>query len=204
MLIGSYDGSLYALAVKTGKTLWSLHTDGPVHATPAVQDGLTYVSGCDGVFRAIQIKDGKEVYQIKTGSYMGASPAILGDMFFVGTYANEVMGLDRKAKKVAWRYEHPTRKFPFYSSAAVLENRVILGGRDKIIRSLEFMSGELGENSWCMGTHFSLADITVGCALGYLLFRFPAIDWREKHPNLARLYDKLMRRAAFVETIPQG
>ncbi len=75
---------------------------------------------------------------------------------------------------------------------------------DKIIRSLEFMSGELGENSWCMGTHFSLADITVGCALGYLLFRFPAIDWREKHPNLARLYDKLMRRAAFVETIPQG
>lgn len=75
---------------------------------------------------------------------------------------------------------------------------------DKIIRSLEFMSGELGENSWCMGTNFSLADITVGCALGYLLFRFPAIDWREKHPNLARLYNKLMRRAAFVETIPQG
>ena len=75
---------------------------------------------------------------------------------------------------------------------------------DKIIRSLEFMSGELGENSWCMSTHFSLADITVGCALGYLLFRFPAIDWREKHPNLARLYNKLMRRAAFVETIPQG
>ncbi len=75
---------------------------------------------------------------------------------------------------------------------------------DKIIRSLEFMSGELGENSWCMGTHFSLADITVGCALGYLLFRFPAIDWREKHPNLARLLHKLMRRAAFVETIPQG
>ncbi|WP_300453351.1 glutathione S-transferase [Accumulibacter sp.] len=75
---------------------------------------------------------------------------------------------------------------------------------DKIIRSLEFMSDELGENGWCMGTHFSLADVTVGCALGYLRFRFPEIDWQNKHSNLARLYDKLMRRSAFVETVPQA
>ena len=75
---------------------------------------------------------------------------------------------------------------------------------DKISRSLEFMSVELGDDTWCMGTHFSLADVTVGCALGYLVFRFPEINWQEKHPNLARLYDKLMRRAAFLETVPQA
>ena len=74
---------------------------------------------------------------------------------------------------------------------------------DKIVRSLAFMSGELADNSWCMGTHFSLADVAIGCALGYLVFRFPEIDWQEKHPNLARLYDKLMRRRAFLDTIPQ-
>ncbi len=74
---------------------------------------------------------------------------------------------------------------------------------DKIVRSLVFMSGELADNSWCMGTHFSLADVAIGCALGYLVFRFPEIDWQEKHPNLARLYDKLMRRRAFLDTIPQ-
>lgn len=73
---------------------------------------------------------------------------------------------------------------------------------EKILRSVEFMSQELAENAWCMGTHFSLADVAVGCALGYLLFRFPQIDWQEKHPNLARLYDKLMRRTAFIETVP--
>jgi glutathione S-transferase len=53
-----------------------------------------------------------------------------------------------------------------------------------------------------MGTHFSLADVTVGCALGYLVFRFPEIDWQNNHVNLARLYDKLMKRTAFVETVP--
>ena len=75
---------------------------------------------------------------------------------------------------------------------------------DKIIRGLEYMSEQLGENSWCMGTHISLADITAGCALGYLAFRFPAVDWSVKHPHLARLYAKLIKRPAFADTVPQG
>ncbi|MBK7954761.1 MAG: glutathione S-transferase [Candidatus Accumulibacter sp.] len=75
---------------------------------------------------------------------------------------------------------------------------------DKIVRSLAFMADELAENTWCMGTHFSLADVAVGCSLGYLLFRFPEIDWQAKHANLARLYDRLVRRPAFSETVPQA
>jgi glutathione S-transferase len=43
----------------------------------------------------------------------------------------------------------------------------------KMIRGLEYMAEQLGEHAWCMGTHFSLADIATGCALGYLAFRFP-------------------------------
>lgn len=73
----------------------------------------------------------------------------------------------------------------------------------KIIQGLEYMAGELGESSYCIGTHFSLADIATGCALGYLSFRFPEIDWSIKHPNLARLYTKLMLRPAFAETTPK-
>lgn len=76
--------------------------------------------------------------------------------------------------------------------------------QDKIIRGLEYMSDQLGESAWCMGTHFTLADVCVGCALGYLAFRFPEIDWSAKHPNLARLYDKLMQRPAFAETVPKA
>jgi len=80
----------------------------------------------------------------------------------------------------------------------------IVRHEDKIIRGLQYMSDQLGESSWCMGTHFSLADVGAGCALGYLAFRFPEIEWRNSHPNLARLYDKLMQRPAFAETLPQG
>lgn len=72
----------------------------------------------------------------------------------------------------------------------------------KIARSLEFMSAELGDTSFCMGTHISMADLAVGTALGYLCFRFPAIEWQAAHPNLAKLYDKLMQRPAFADTVP--
>ncbi len=72
----------------------------------------------------------------------------------------------------------------------------------KVDRSLAFMADELGEKNFCMGTHFSMADIAVGTALGYLNFRFPAIDWQERHANLAKLYDKLMQRPSFAESVP--
>jgi len=79
----------------------------------------------------------------------------------------------------------------------------IVRQREVIVRTLRFMETQLGEKSFCMGTHFSLADIAVGTALGYLCLRFPDIVWHESHPNLARLYDKLMQRQSFIDTIPQ-
>lgn len=72
-----------------------------------------------------------------------------------------------------------------------------------ITRTLAFMADELGDLAYCMGTHFGLADIAVGSALGYLDFRFPDIAWREAHPNLARLYEKLEQRPSFQETTPR-
>ncbi len=73
----------------------------------------------------------------------------------------------------------------------------------KIDLALVAMSHGLADKTWCTtGTHFTLADIAVGCALGYLDFRFPDIDWRARHANLAKLHDKLSQRASFVDTLP--
>ncbi len=55
----------------------------------------------------------------------------------------------------------------------------------KVRASLEAISIGLAEKPWCSGIHMTLADIAVGCALGYLSFRFPDIGWRTDHPNLA-------------------
>ena len=64
------------------------------------------------------------------------------------------------------------------------------------------MSQGLGDKPWCTGNHFTLADVAVGCALGYLDFRFAHIDWRAAHPNLLKLHDKLSARQSFIDSGP--
>ena len=74
----------------------------------------------------------------------------------------------------------------------------------KVDQALAAMSSGLGDKPWCAsGVHPTLADIAVGCALGYLDFRFPELDWRAEHPNLAALLDdRLMVRPSFADTLP--
>ena len=97
---------------------------------------------------------------------------------------------------------------------ARLENN--WSGRPKALRSqawidrqvakthagLKAMSQGLGEKPFCAGIYLSLADIAVGCALGYLDFRFSEIDWRSGYPNLAKLHEKLMQRQSFIDSMP--
>ena len=72
----------------------------------------------------------------------------------------------------------------------------------KVHASVQAMSAGLGQQAFCSGVHFSLSDISVGVALGYLDFRFPEIDWRGPHPNLHKLFDKLTQRPSFADTLP--
>jgi glutathione S-transferase len=71
-------------------------------------------------------------------------------------------------------------------------------------RGMAQMAGELAEKFWCHGERYSLADIAVGCCLGWLGFRKPGdVDWHRDYPQLARHYEKLMARPAFADTVPQ-
>ena len=72
----------------------------------------------------------------------------------------------------------------------------------KIDVSLAAMSKNLGNAEWCHDNHFGLADIALGCALGYLLFRYPQISWQAQYPNLAKHYEKLSKRPSFANTLP--
>jgi len=72
----------------------------------------------------------------------------------------------------------------------------------KIDDVLIAMAKALGDKPYCSGIHLSLSDIAVGCALAYLDFRFPNIAWRDTHPVLAKLQDKLAQRQSFIDTFP--
>jgi glutathione S-transferase len=73
---------------------------------------------------------------------------------------------------------------------------------EKIRLGVQELAKELGDNVWCHGEAYTLADIATGCALGYLDLRHPTIDWRADYPNLLRLAERLAKRPSFAETAP--
>lgn len=73
----------------------------------------------------------------------------------------------------------------------------------KIQGGLKAMSAGLKDTAFCSGNYYTLADVAVGCTLGWLSFRFPEIAWRDEYPNLEKLFEKLSERQSFKDTIPQ-
>ncbi|SHG90580.1 glutathione S-transferase N-terminal domain-containing protein [Pollutimonas bauzanensis] len=72
----------------------------------------------------------------------------------------------------------------------------------KISAALDSMDKSLDDQPFCMGVNFSLADVAVGCALGYLDLRFDHVNWRSQYANLQRLDEKLQSRPSFSATLP--
>lgn len=51
-------------------------------------------------------------------------------------------------------------------------------------------------------TALSIGHITVGCALGYIDYRFDHLNWRTSAPELATWYATLCQRSSFQTTVP--
>lgn len=92
-----------------------------------------------------------------------------------------------------------SRRPPELQSEAVVARQ-----KGKIERALATAAAELADRTWCAGESYSLADIALGCALGFMDFRFPEIDWRMAYPNLVRYADKLFKLAPFEATVPRA
>jgi glutathione S-transferase len=90
-----------------------------------------------------------------------------------------------------------SRKPAGQQSQAIIDRQM-----EKIKRSLGVMELEITKKKWCVNETFSLADIAVGCALGYLDLRFSHINWPETCPNLAKHYNILIKRPSFKQTMP--
>jgi outer membrane protein assembly factor BamB len=126
-----------------GKLVWKFRVPGgPVMASPAVVADRTFVGGCDSSLHVLDVANGKEVAAVQLGGQTGASAAIAGDRLFVGTMSNQVLGIDWKKQAVAWTFEAERRRQPFFGSAAVSDNLVIIGGRDKRVWALDRRTGK--------------------------------------------------------------
>ena len=74
----------------------------------------------------------------------------------------------------------------------------ITGQLEKVTSGLD----EIERRATRFGDRVDFGTIAVGCALGYLDFRFASLGWRDKHPNASAWFERFGARASMVATRP--
>ncbi|RSE97294.1 glutathione S-transferase [Achromobacter aegrifaciens] len=84
--------------------------------------------------------------------------------------------------------------------------------RPEALRWDGWVEGQLGKvrdglalvekNAAALAGRLDIGTITIGCALGYLDFRFPDLDWRAEHPATAAWYETFSQRPSMQATKP--
>jgi glutathione S-transferase len=91
------------------------------------------------------------------------------------------------------------------SRAPALQSRDWIGRQlRKVGAGTSALGEELGAREWFVGSAFGLADVAVGCMLGYLDLRLPEFDWRSRHANLVAFSERIFTRPSFAATIPEA
>ena len=73
------------------------------------------------------------------------------------------------------------------------------GQKQKFRRALDSLDGEADS----FGDTVDIGTITIGCALGYLDFRYADDDWRATRPRLAAWCARFSERPSMARTAPQ-
>jgi len=144
--IGSSDGKLYAINVKTGARIWSFQTGDAIYSSPAVSKGYVYVGSLDRKFYAVDARNGKMKWSLKTGDPITTSPCVDNGTVYFGSWDGNVYAVDSSSGNVKWKYQTGG---PIYSSPAVYMENVYIGAHDGKVYAINKLTGKV---SWVYKT----------------------------------------------------
>ena len=72
----------------------------------------------------------------------------------------------------------------------------------KVDGALRELARLVGDQPFCHGGRFTMADVATGTLLGFLAVRWPQVEWQQRHPNLAAYWERIERRPSFAATRP--
>ena len=121
---------------------WKLETDGPVHATPAVHNGVVYLAGCDENFRAVRWPTARSSSRSSPAPTPPRPRSIDGDRAYFGTFNNEVLAIDSRPRRSSGATRTRSASFRSTRRRRWSAARVIVGSRDKLVHAIDAATGK--------------------------------------------------------------
>jgi outer membrane protein assembly factor BamB len=142
--VGSSDGKLYALDAVTGQERWAPFDTGgkiKIWTSPAVGDGVVYVSNYGRKLFAVSSADGSLVWQEprELSASIASSPVVSGNSVFFGTFDNQLYAVDGANGNVKWKFGGGNW---FWATPLVKDNMVYAGCLDNKVYALDASTGD--------------------------------------------------------------
>lgn len=139
VVIGSNDGTLYALDIASGAKIWTFDAGSPVDGSPTISDGIVYVGTQNGILVAVDFSDGTEIWRFE-GTREGTSPLVVDGTVFAGSWqSNTLFALDAKSGAQRWTFEADA---PFIRVGAYADGIVYYPSREGVLHAVDAATGE--------------------------------------------------------------
>ena len=165
---GSSDGNLYAVNAKDGSVKWKFNTNGSIHSSPTLYNGIIYIGSWNTYLYAINAKTGKEQWKFKTGEQVAmagilASATVENGVVYFGARDAHLYALKADNGSLLWKYD--AQGSWIISSAAVEEKVLYVGTSDSyLLLALDTKTGKEKYRVKTNGYVFGSPAIVAGTA----------------------------------------
>jgi outer membrane protein assembly factor BamB len=136
--IGSVNGELAALDMRSGKTLWTFPVPSGTESSPMVVGDSVYFGDQGGTEYSLNVKTGHQNWSFATGGSIKAGAAYAGGNLYFGNYAGSFYAVGARTGKEVWK-SSPGGEF--YSTPAIAYGRVYVGNNNGAAYSFELSNG---------------------------------------------------------------
>ncbi len=118
-------GASLASAPSVANPAWSYATAGAIYASPAVSDGMIFISSWDGAVYALSENTGALIWSLATGGSIYSSPAVANGIVYVGSRNGGMYAINEQTGGIIWVVGNSNCAIT--SSPAVADGKVFYG-----------------------------------------------------------------------------
>lgn len=140
VLVGSYDRKLHCVDA-AGQRVWTVEVGDYINGAPAVSGDAVIFGGCDGAVHIVDALTGETRHDVDLGPgvYVASSVTVDGGTVYAAHVGDGCVAVAIDSGEIVWEFEGQDG---YFSSPALTADRVIISGRDKVLRALDRKTGE--------------------------------------------------------------
>ena len=141
LFIGDDVGVMYALDLKSGKTLWQFNTGMRIVGSPAVSDGVVVFGSANYMIYGLDAKTGKELWHVTTEQAVMGAATIHEGIAYIGGGDGRMFAIDIHTGAVKWSFDE--LKNYVLTRPLVYQDKLYFGTWDTHFYALNLQDGSL-------------------------------------------------------------